>query len=338
MKTASTHKKWLDKHGHWAHFTHRDVMRRNRPKRARAELPKTVPPTTLPVDCSGNATCSWPMDGNDTLGDCGLAMCDHLDGTRSFGQGKAGFSEVVADVATLEAQYEKVSGGDNGTDEDMLVGSAGVWTAAGGGLAGNPKAVVVDHLDIDLTNGPLVQYCIDQFYGVCMAWSVPDDFLQNFATGASFLAADTPNPANGHFTPLTDVDEGGNNRCVTWGSWCWVGPAFIASVDPEGFVTFSALQFNAQGYDSHGRHVSDVAAAWVALGGNASLVNPVVASLPPKAAPTPTPAPATSGVTLAQAQAWAAAGIAGGDPLQTQEQATANAASGLAASWPTAAS
>lgn len=41
-----------------------------------------------------------------------------------------------------------------------------------------------------------------------------------------------------------------------------------------------------------------------------------------------------SPVTLAQAQAWAAAGIQGGDPLQTQAQAATNAGAGLAASWP----
>lgn len=337
-KTASTKKVWLEAHGHWAHFTHRDVLRRNRPKRAKAMLPKAVPATTLPVDCTGNATVSCPMDGNDTLGDCGPVMCAHVDDFRTFGQGKAGFTEIGLNLAALESQYEKVSGGDNGTDEDMLVGAQGIWTAGGGGLAGDTTAVVVDHLDVDVTNVPLTQYCIDQFYAVCMAWSVPDDFLQNFSTGTSWLNADTPDPNNGHFTPITDVSAAGVYRLYTWGSWCWVGPKFVASVDPECFVTFSPLQFNkATGYDSHGRHVSDQAAAWVALGGNASLVAAVVSQFPPKVVPTPVPTPPgptpTAPPTLAQAMAAVDAAFAG-FPLITAADAAAKANAALTALYP----
>jgi hypothetical protein len=302
QKTASTRKKWLPKHGQWVHFTHRDSMRRRKALPGEAPRPKAVAPagglpaTSLPVDCTGDATVSCAMDANDTLGICGPAMCDHVDNIRSYGQGKPGFTQVTANLAALEAQYEQVSGGDNGTDEDMLVGDQGIWTSAGGGLAGDATAVVVDHLDLDVTDTALAQYCVDQFYGVCMAWSVPDDVLQGFALGEVFANADTPDPANGHFTPLADVggpstvaadgtNVSGFYRLWTWGAWCWVSPAFVASVDPESFVTFSALQFNkADGYDSHGRHVSDQAAAWVAIGGNAAAVAAVVAQFPPKAA------------------------------------------------------
>ena len=279
-KTSSTHKKHLKTHGGWAHFQHRSTM--TKVARNKAVLPPSVPATVLPVDCTGNASVSCPRDGNDTLGDGGYAMCDHVNGIRSFGQGKPGFTEIVADVTKLEAQYEAASGGDNGSDEPMLVGPGGSWMV---GIAGDPAAIVVDHLDVDFSNVALIQYCIDQFYAVCMAWSVPDDVLQNFTTGVQFLAADTPDPNNGHYTPLADVDASGNYRLWTWGSWCLVSSVFVNSVDPSGFVTFSALQFGGQGYDSHGRHVSDQAAAWVALGGNASLVQAVVSQFPPKASP-----------------------------------------------------
>jgi hypothetical protein len=345
-KTASTHKKWLEKHGHWVHFVHRDQMARKRPM-AKATLPtaeRAVPATTLPVDNTGNAAVSCPMDGNDTLGDCGPAMMAHKSNIRTFGQGKPGFTENNVNVAALEAQYEQVSGGDNGTDEDMLVGAAGIATSAGGGLAGDPANIVVDHLDVDVTDVALTQYCHDWFYGVNMAWSVPDDVLKNFAQGVVFANAGTPDPNNGHYTPLSDVggpstvaadgtNVNGFYRLWTWGAWCWVSPAFVASVQPQSFVDFSPLQFNkATGYDSHGRHVSDVAAAWIAIGGNAALVNPVVAQFPAKNAP-PAPVP-TGPATLANAQAWAAAGIQAGDPLQSQTDAIANAAAGLAAGWP----
>jgi hypothetical protein len=229
-------------------------------------------------------------------------MCDHVNGIRSFGQGKAGFTEVHANLAALDAQYEAASGGDNGSDEDMLVGTNGSWIT---GIANDTTCVVVDHLDVDITNAPLAQYCIDQFYSICMAWSVPDAFIQGFAQGTVWAAAAIPDANNGHFTAQADVagptDTGSDGtalngfmRLWTWGSWCWVSPAFIASVDPECFVTFSALQFNkADGYDSHGRHVSDQAAKWVALGGNAAAVATVVALFPAKVPTTVPPAPAS---------------------------------------------
>ena len=293
-KTSNTHKRWLPKHGQWVHFVPRSAMARKHPM-AKASLPKeeaAVPATTLPVDCTGNATVSCPMLSNDSVGDCGPVMMAHVAQIRSFGQGKAGFTEIVINQAALVSQYEQVSGGDNGTDEDMLVGSSGIATAAGGGLAGDKTNVVVDHLDVDITDAPLTQYCIDQFYHVNMAWSVPDDFIQNFTQGAVFANAGIPDDNNGHFTPTsdvagpTDVVDGVNlngfYRLWTWGTWCWVSPAFVASVEPQSFVTFSALQFNAQGYDSHGRHVCEQAAKWVAIGGNAAAVAAVVSQFPAK--------------------------------------------------------
>jgi hypothetical protein len=282
VKTAQTHKKWLEKHGHWVQLTRRADMRK-RAGLTKAKLSDAVPATTLPVDCTGNGAVSCPMLGNDQYGDCGPVMCAHVDEIRTFGQGKTGFGEMPVNQTALISQYEQISGGDNGTDEDMLVGSAGIWTPAGGGIAGDSCAVVADHLDVDVTDARLAQYCIDNFYAVCMAWSVPDDFLSGFAPGASWLDADTPDENNGHFSPLADIDADGNYRLWTWGSWCWVSPAFLASVDPECFVTFSGLQFDKAGFDSHRRHVSDQAAAWAAIGGSHAAVQATVDRFPPKA-------------------------------------------------------
>jgi hypothetical protein len=286
--------------GQQVKFVHRDDMKKV--KRNRALLPKTVTATVLPVDCTGGATVSCPIDGNDVLGDCGLVMSAHMNGIWTYGQGKPGYTELQTPVAQLESQYKTVSGGDNGTDESMLVGdnggpngttAPGIWLT---GIAGNPIAIIEDHLDIDITDIPLAQYCHAQFYGICMAWSVPDAFIQTWTSGSSWLSPMEPDPNNGHFTPLSDLDASGNMRLWTWGGWCWVSNSFIASVQPESFVTFSTLQFNAQGYDSHGNHISDQANAWISIGGNASIVNALVAKYPPKVSPTPTPGPAPAPV------------------------------------------
>jgi len=288
-RTGTAHKKYLKKFGRWVHFQHRDTMRKRQPH-PRAILP-TVPATALPVDCTGSGTVLVPMDGNDTLGDCMEAMACHVDGIWTFGRGQSGWTESVFSLTALESQYETASGGDNGLDEPTLLTRC--WAP---GLAGQSAATYDDSLDVDVTNVPLTQYVIDQFFHVCMMWSVPDDFLDDFVPGGVWPFAGTPDPANGHGTPLTDI--GGPNdavggvsvkgfyRLVTWGGWVWVSPAFVASVDPTCFAVFSRRQFNAAGFDAHGRHVSTQAAAWVALGGNATKAAAVVAMFPP-VGPTP---------------------------------------------------
>jgi len=284
------------------------------------------------------------MLGNNQYGDCGPVMCAHIDEIRTYGQGQPGFAEISVNQAALISQYESVSGGDNGTDEDMLVGPSGIWTPAGGGIAGDSTAVIADHLDVDVTNVPLAQYCQDQFYGICLAWSVPDDFLAGFAQGTVWPNADTPNPNNGHYSALADIagpNDSSNGtslngfyRVWTWGSWAWVSSAFVASVDPECFVTFSALQFNKTGFDSHGRHVADQADKWVALGGNAQAVAAVVALFPPKPAPAAARATPGAAVELAQAQSWAVAGLSSAGFVLTKTEAIQLATQGLAAGWP----
>jgi hypothetical protein len=346
--------KRLPKHGNIeVVFHHRDTMRA-RHTHPKAEMPtaeKAVPATILPVDCTGNATVSVPMDGNNFLGDCMEAMACHVDNIWTFFRGIVGYIQSLFVEAAIEAQYTAASGGDNGLDEPTLLTKC--WAP---GLASQTAATYDDSLDVDLTNVPLVQYCIDYFFHVCQMWSVPDAFLQNFVGGGVWASAATPDPENGHGTPLSDIaapgtvvdgiDIGGFYRLFTWGSWVWAGPAFIASVDPAGWVTFSRRQFNAQGYDAHGRHVTAVAAAWVAIGGNAAKVNAVVAMFPapapspapvptptPTPGPTPAPPPSPVAATLTGAQAAVTAALQKQD-IWDQGQAITATSAALEAYWP----
>jgi hypothetical protein len=290
---------------------HRDDMAKAMPKRNRAQLPPQVPAVSLPVDSSGGGTCPCPIDDNDKDGDCGPVMCAHANGIRTYGQGKPGFQILQAPVQALVDQYLTVSGGDNGTTEDMLVGNAGGPSGATGpgiwlvGIAGDPSAIVDDHLDVgDGSDEPLIRFCLDQFYAVCKAWSVPDQVLQTFQSGISYLDPLPVDPANGHFTVFSDEDANSGQgsglrfRDWTWGGWFWESPEFMAATQPQCFVTFSRLQFSkATGYDSKGRHVSDVGAAWVSIGGSASIVAGVVAMFPTKTPTAPPPTPNNSGGT-----------------------------------------
>src|ERR1700675_836056 len=195
--------KHLPKHGGIdVVFHHRDVFRK-RHEHPMASLPtaeKAVPATVLPVDCTNNGAVAAPIDGNSQYGDCMYAQACHVDGFWTYGRGIAGWVESSFVEATIVADYLAASGGDNGLDEPTLLTKC--WAP---GLAGVAAATYDDSLNVDVTDVALAQYCIDQFFHVCMMWSVPDAFLQNFVGGGVWASAATPDPANGHGTPLTDI-------------------------------------------------------------------------------------------------------------------------------------
>lgn len=299
MSARSSHHVLSSHDGREVHFHHRDELRRklvdssgNPIARRIARLPaEHVAPTALPTDCTGDAGFQEDVAGNSTYGDCGAAMADHSDTILTYGQGKPGFGpQLVAPDGPLVAQYLQIAGGDNGLTEENITGPGGLWRV---GVAGNTSAVIADAMDISPTDVQLRRYATDQFFVVCMGWSVPDAFINGFKTGASFLSPGIANPNNGHWTPLSDLDASGSTRIFTWGGWAWASDSFLASVDPDYFVVFSHLQFNSQGYDSHGRHVSEQAAKWKLLGGNGPAVDAVTAMFPP-AQPTTPPPPASA--------------------------------------------
>ena len=323
--TATTVRKWLRKRGHFAHFIPRAKMtRRHAMTRAQLVNGLKLPATPLPCDTTANRTVQAPMDGNDTFGDCGYAMVSHVHGILTYAQGKR--TEDVIAQAPLIAQYLRVEGGDNGCDEsDLIAPGTGVWYQ---GIAGDTSAIIVDALDLP-NDQATIAYCIDQFYAVCMAWSVPDAFLNEFQTGMSFLSPMRPDPNNGHYTPLSGLDASGNADLWTWGGWCIVSWSFIMSVDPVFFTQFSPRQFDpATGFDSKGRHVTVQGQKWVALGGSASAVASVVAMFPAIAPPPPAGTPP---VITGLSGASAVVGVPFSAQIQASNSPTSFSATGLPA-------
>lgn len=205
----------------------------------------------------------------------GVHNC-HVFNIFTYGQGKPGFTEVSFNESSLVKQYEKVSGGDNGLNEDEVVNEIEKV-----GVAGNKEMVITSALDINVNNVAMARWALDNFYTIQMAWSVPDNFIQKFTVNPVTVWPNymTPDPENGHFTVLSDV--GGPNdtlnginlngfyRNWTWGGYAWVSPHFVESVQPQCFIVFSPRQFSSEtGYDSKGRHITTQAALWAEAGGS----------------------------------------------------------------------
>lgn len=270
----------LPKRGHMAHFHDRKAMKAGHPSRSfRLPAGKALPPVTLPVDWTKGNALSFPMDDNDTLGDCMYAAACHGDNTFTGNVG----TESVFDPKTISSAYLALSGGDNGLDEGQIVGE---WEK---GLCGNAQASILDALDIDPTNPQLMAVAIQCFGGVQFMLDVPDAWINNFDTGVIWDAPATADQNNGHGVWLNAVDTNGDYKVQTWGTYCWLTPKGVPVCDPSAFVVFSLRWFSAQGIAPNGMTYDQLAALWVQCGGKQLPPSPF--ANPPIPTPTPTPSP-----------------------------------------------
>ena len=246
---------------------------------------------SLPIDWTKNDTLPFPMDDNDTEGDCMVAAAEHGDNTFT---GNVGVESVFQDSLT-SAWYLKLAGGDNGLTEGQIIQG---WK---GGLPGIPQATIIDALDVDPTNAAYMQSAIQLFGGTQFMLAVPDPWVMNFVTNYIWDTGTgiTADENNGHGIWFNGVASNGNYKFQTWGSHGWITPAGVLICDPSAFVVFSLRWFNAAGYAPNGMHIATLAPYWVASGGNKGVLG-AISQFPP---PGPSPLPGATTITLSQALA-----------------------------------
>lgn len=198
MKITSVLVPGIGKH---VKFTDRAAMKVGHPLRKFVQPfgMQALPAATLPIDWTKNNTLLFPIDGNDTYGDCMYAASCHADNTFTGNNGP----ESVFSLQTIVSDYLALSGGDNGLNESQMTGE---WQK---GLANVPEANIFEALDVDPNNAQLCQAAIQLFGGVLFMLSVPTAWINGFATGHIWTSRSgvVANPANGHgcFTGDTKV-------------------------------------------------------------------------------------------------------------------------------------
>jgi hypothetical protein len=265
--TATTKRVWLPKLHRFAHFKDRHAMKIGHPTR-RFRLTGSYPAVSLPIDWTKNNTLSFPVYGNDQYGDCMYAAACHGDNTFTGNIG----SESSFDLNTIVQDYLQLSGGDNGLNEGQIVGA---WKQ---GLANNTAASIIDALELDPNDAPSMQAAIYFFGGILFMLDVPDAWYNSFTTGAIWDAPATGDASNGHGVWWNGVDNNGNYKLQTWGTYGWITPAGVADCDPTCFVVFSSRWFNPQGIAPNGLSYSQLAALWTQFGGNPLPASPQPAS------------------------------------------------------------
>jgi len=195
----------------------------------------------------------FPLDGNDTLGDC--VMCAVAHGTTVYG-GLAGRKNIPAqgDVETL---YTKLSGGDNG----LNVSSTLDYWIKNGAFGEKPVAKAY----IDPANWDHMRLAIYMFGGLMAGIQCTDAMQANFQSGTPWDGSGTVEGGHGIFLPSFAAD--GSVEVLTWGGVIKALPSAIALMDECWIVVsaeqmanpqkFSDLGFNAEQFLADAQAIAD---------------------------------------------------------------------------------
>ena len=176
---------------------------------------------------TSDPTKLFPMDGNDTLGDCTIAALAHAV---TVYNGLVGKKKIMARQDVVKLYMHLTGGVDSGLNElDVL----NYWrtTAADGDK-------ILAFAKIDVKNHANVQQAIHLFGGVYLGFQVQQNAIQEFDAHEPW----TPGPltTDGHAVYATAYDSTGltvltwgNTQKATWGWWDECVDEAYAILPPE---------------------------------------------------------------------------------------------------------
>jgi len=192
-----------------------------------------------------NATTLFPMDGNDTLGDCTIAALAHAE-TVYHGLVKAP-AKIMAKQDVVKVYEHLTKGVDSGLPElDVL----NYWQS--NKVSGDK---ILAFTSIDVKNHTHIQQAIELFGGVYLGFQVQKNCIEEFDAHKPW----TPGPLTheGHAVFAVAYDQKGVT-VLTWGNtqlatWAWwdecVDEAYAIlppeAVDPNFAPGFNITQLKA---------------------------------------------------------------------------------------------
>jgi hypothetical protein len=161
---------------------------------------------------TSDPTKLFPMDGNDTLGDCTIAALAHAE---TVFNGYLNKKKVVSEPAVVKLYMHLTGGVDSGLNElDLL----NYWQSTG--VSGEK---ILSFVAIDPKNHVHVQQAIQLFGGVYIGFQVQQNCVQEFDNHQPW----TPGPLtnDGHAVYAVAYDQNGVT-VLTWGNtqqatWAW---------------------------------------------------------------------------------------------------------------------
>jgi hypothetical protein len=169
----------------------------------------------------------FPMDGNDSLGDCTIAALAHAITTY---RGLIGTNKIMTQQEVIKLYYHLTGGVDSGLNElDVL----NYWRK--NAVSGDK---IFSFASVDHKNHTNVQQAIQLFGGVYLGFQVQKNCEQEFSAGKPW----TPGPLtnDGHAVYAVAYDSAGvtvltwgNIQKATWGWWDECVDEAYAILPPE---------------------------------------------------------------------------------------------------------
>lgn len=251
---------------------------------------------------------SYPMYGNDRIGDCTCAAAGHmLQAWTAYASAEV----TVPDDAVLSA-YEAVSGynpatgaNDNGAVmQDVL----GYWRKIG---IGGHK--ILAFAQIDHTNPAQVRAAIEAFGGLYVGVNFPASAMTQFDQHQPWTVVAGSQIEGGHAIHV-GAYTGAELTCVTWGALQGLDQSWWNQYVEEAWVVVTQDWIAANGRTPAGEAVAALGADFTRLTGEASPFPPPAPTpqpVPPAPGPAPTPAPSPDvTAALAELDGYAKSGYA----------------------------
>jgi hypothetical protein len=159
-----------------------------------------------------NPTTLFPMDGNDTLGDCTIAALAHAD---TVFNGLVGKKKILAQQACVKLYMTMTGGVDSGLNELDVLNHWQSQPVNGDKILAFIAIGVKDHVHI--------QQAIRLFGGVYLGFQVQENAQQEFTARKPWIPA--PLTQDGHAVFAVSYDANGVT-VLTWGNtqqgtWAW---------------------------------------------------------------------------------------------------------------------
>jgi hypothetical protein len=265
----------------------------NDPRKARLRLSSylTAAPAPPPVADWLSGVASWPMLGNDTIGDCTAAGAAHAaQAVNFYGQGKT----AAVSLADTIAMYSAISGytpKDPASDVGATLQDAlGYWRKTG--IGGNKISAFVQ---IDAADLATVRMCIATFGFVYAGMNFPGSAMDQFDAGKPWSVVRS-SIDGGHCVPLGAYDAR-SFSCVTWGRQQSMTVDFYQRYVDETWACVDLDWLRSTGSSPAGLNVAALNADFLALTGQPG---PFPATAPP-------PTPSADQAMAAAMRSWMSA-------------------------------
>ncbi len=218
--------------------------------------PESLLPAPPAVCRYDSAVTTWPMYGNDTIGDCTCAAAGHLIEVWTAQAGAPSVPLESAIVAAYSAMtgYNPATGAndDGALETDVLA----YWQNTG--IAGNKVGAYASLQPADL-NG--LRRAVWLFGGVYLGIAVRQSAEQQFEAGEPWdVAGPWLNPIEGfHAVPIVGYDAQFFYVC-TWGAIQRATPEFVAQQADEAYAIVDAAFIGANGLAANQFNLSQLQA------------------------------------------------------------------------------